>query len=82
MAKTKGVVVVDVNRCKGCELCIVTCPHEVLANKAAMVNSKGYHYVYMEHPDDCTGCTNCAIVCPDGVLTIYRKKQTLKKTIS
>ena len=74
MAKMKGAVVVDVERCKGCELCIVTCPQQVLANKEAQVNSKGYHYVYMEKPEDCTGCTNCSVVCPDGVLTVYRVK--------
>lgn len=82
MAKTRGVVVVDVNRCKGCEICIDTCPHDVLANKTEMVNSKGYHYVYMEHIEDCTGCTNCAVVCPEGALTIYRKKIIQKKSIS
>jgi 2-oxoglutarate ferredoxin oxidoreductase subunit delta len=38
------------------------------------VNGKGYHFAYMEKPDDCTGCVNCAIVCPDGVITVYRKK--------
>lgn len=70
----KGAVVVDVERCKGCELCIVNCPHEVLANKAAQVNGKGYNYVYMEKPEACTGCTNCAVICPDGVLSVYRIK--------
>jgi 2-oxoglutarate ferredoxin oxidoreductase subunit delta len=74
MAKVKGAVLVDVERCKGCELCIVNCPQSVLANIAKQVNSKGYPYVYMKNPDDCTGCTNCAVVCPDGVLTVYRIK--------
>jgi 2-oxoglutarate ferredoxin oxidoreductase subunit delta len=38
------------------------------------VNSKGYHFAYMENPDACTGCMNCGIVCPDGVITVYRVK--------
>ena len=74
MAKMKGAVVVEVERCKGCELCIVNCPQGVLANIAQQVNGKGYPYVYMKNPEDCTGCTNCAVVCPDGVLTVYRIK--------
>lgn len=74
MAKMRGAVIVDVERCKGCEICIVNCPQTVLANKEAKVNSKGYHYVYMENPEACTGCTNCAVVCPDGVLSVYRIK--------
>lgn len=73
MAKLKGAVVVDIEKCKGCQVCIPTCPTDVLA-MTKEVNSKGYQYVYMINPDECTGCTNCAVVCPDGVLTVYRVK--------
>lgn len=73
MAKLKGAVVVDIEKCKGCQVCIPTCPTDVLA-MAKEVNGKGYQYVYMVNPDECTGCTNCAVVCPDGVLTVYRVK--------
>jgi len=73
MAKVKGAVVIDTERCKGCEICIISCQQNVLA-MAAEVNGKGYHYAYMANPDECTGCTNCAIVCPDGVITVYRAK--------
>ncbi len=73
MAKLKGAVVVDIEKCKGCQVCIPTCPTDVLA-MAKEVNGKGYQYVYMANPDACTGCTNCAVVCPDGVLTVYRVK--------
>ena len=31
MAKIKGAVVVDTERCKGCNLCVVACPLDVLA---------------------------------------------------
>ncbi len=73
MAKVKGAIVVDVERCKGCQICIGACPTAVI-KMAPAVNGKGYHYAYMENPDNCTGCANCAIVCPDGVITVYRKK--------
>ncbi len=73
MAKVKGAVVVDVEECKGCGLCVEACPQEVLAlNKK--VNSKGYHFSYMENADACVGCTNCAVVCPDTCITVYRMK--------
>ncbi|NOQ27415.1 MAG: 4Fe-4S dicluster domain-containing protein [Bacteroidales bacterium] len=73
MAKVKGSIVVDIEKCKGCEVCMPACPTDVI-RLAEDVNGKGYHYAYMANPDNCTGCANCAIVCPDGVITVYRKK--------
>ena len=73
MAKVKGAIVVDIERCKGCELCVVNCPTNVI-EMSREVNSKGYHFAYMENPEACTGCVNCAIVCPDGVISVYRVK--------
>ena len=69
----KGEVIVDKGKCKGCELCVHACSFDVLQMDAG-VNTKGYHFVYVDKPDMCTGCTNCAVVCPDGVLSVYRKK--------
>ena len=74
MAKIKGHVVVNTERCKGCNLCVVSCPTRVLSLHPTDMNIRGYHYVYMKNPDDCIGCANCGYVCPDGVLAVYRKK--------
>ena len=71
MAKLRGAIVVDIKRCKGCELCVEACPTKVISMDTK-VNSKGYHYAYMEHPELCNGCVNCALVCPDTVITVYR----------
>ncbi len=73
MAKVKGSIIVDIEKCKGCGLCVVACPTKVI-ELAKGVNGKGYNYAYMELPDACTGCTNCALVCPDVVITVYRLK--------
>jgi 2-oxoglutarate ferredoxin oxidoreductase subunit delta len=73
MAKIQGTIVVDTERCKGCDVCVVACPTSVLA-LADEVNGKGYHYCMMKNPDDCTGCASCAMVCPDSVITVYREK--------
>ena len=43
MAKFKGAVVVDRERCKGCGLCVAACPSKVLG-LASQVNAKGYNY--------------------------------------
>lgn len=73
MAKIKGAVVVDKERCKGCNLCIVACPSDVL-ELAKEVNSKGYNYARMKTRGECTGCANCGYVCPDGCITVYKVK--------
>jgi 2-oxoglutarate ferredoxin oxidoreductase subunit delta len=72
MAKIKGKIVVDIERCKGCGICIPVCPNDVIA-LAKEVNGKGYHYAEMII-DECIGCANCAIVCPDGVISVYKTK--------
>lgn len=73
MAKIKGAIIVDTEKCKGCQVCVVACPTDVIG-MAKEVNGKGYNYAYMENPDACTGCTSCALVCPDAVITVYRIK--------
>ena len=73
MAKIKGTVVIDKERCKGCNLCVVACPVQVLA-LAGEVNGKGYNYSQMVRPDDCIGCASCASVCPDSCIAVYRQK--------
>ena len=73
MAKIKGLVVVDVERCKGCGVCIAACPCNVLA-LASSVNVKGYNYVEMANADNCTGCASCGVICPDSCIVVYRQK--------
>ena len=74
MSKLKGAIVVNTNRCKGCQLCIYACAKDVIALASKKVNISGYPYVEAVHPDACVGCASCAIVCPDGCITVYRKK--------
>ncbi|MBK7216135.1 MAG: ferredoxin family protein [Candidatus Promineofilum sp.] len=67
-----GRVVIDIERCKGCELCRDACPQDVLA-LAEELNAKGYRPVVLLDPaHNCTGCALCATVCPDGCITVYR----------
>lgn len=73
MAKIKGSIVVDKEKCKGCGLCVVACPQDVI-ELAKEVNGKGYNFAYMAKPDLCIGCANCAEVCPDSIITVYRVK--------
>lgn len=75
MNKTIAAVVVDTERCKGCSLCVVACPLDLLRLVKKKVNHKGYPYVEQTEWEHCTGCTSCAIVCPDGCISVYRTRE-------
>lgn len=65
-------IVIDEDRCKGCELCTTVCPKD-LVKMADSLNTKGYHPAQLVDPNgDCTGCTLCALMCPDVAITVYR----------
>ncbi|HLG40601.1 MAG TPA: ferredoxin family protein, partial [Chitinophagaceae bacterium] len=60
--KVKGRVEIDIQKCKGCELCTIACKEHALA-LSGTINIKGYRYIIANN-DLCTGCVNCALVCP------------------
>lgn len=75
--KVKGKVLIEIQRCKACELCIEECKENALS-MGDSINFKGYRYIIANN-DLCTGCVNCALVCPDAVITVYRTNVKKKK---
>jgi 2-oxoglutarate ferredoxin oxidoreductase subunit delta len=65
-----GKIIIDTERCKGCELCVVVCPKDGIAISKKS-NKKGYFPAEPANAD-CTGCAMCAIVCPEGVIEVHR----------
>lgn len=62
---------VDKNLCKGCKLCVVTCPLHLL-QMSKDLNANGDVYATQPDPSKCTGCTFCAMICPDSAIEVYR----------
>jgi 2-oxoglutarate ferredoxin oxidoreductase subunit delta len=65
-----GKIIIDVERCKGCGLCIVVCAKDgiVISEKS---NKNGY-FPAEASDTDCTGCAMCAIICPDAAIEVLR----------
>ena len=72
---TRGTVTIDIELCKGCELCIPACPVDVLVMSEAR-NERGEQYPLLK--PGCTGCGACYYVCPDFCFTIYQYEKPLE----
>jgi 2-oxoglutarate ferredoxin oxidoreductase subunit delta len=75
---TRGTVLIQTERCKGCALCVHACPQHVL-HLSTVHNARGYTPVQLDESAGgeagahCTGCAICALVCPDLVFTVFRE---------
>lgn len=69
-------VVIDEFRCKGCALCTVACPHDLIL-MSDRINKQGFlpALISPENPERCTSCALCAQMCPDVAISVYREKK-------
>jgi len=68
--KNMAKIVIDEERCKGCELCIPACPKHIIV-MSEKFNKKGYRSAKQINPEECTGCAFCAMTCPDVAIEVY-----------
>jgi 2-oxoglutarate ferredoxin oxidoreductase subunit delta len=68
--KMAGKIIIDIERCKGCGLCVTVCPKNgiIISNR---LNKAGYFPAEPVNKSDCTGCAMCAIVCPEAIIEVY-----------
>jgi len=66
-----GYVTISVEECKGCGLCVDSCPPECL-HLAPELSAYGVHPArYDGH--GCTGCGICFYCCPEpGAIVVYK----------
>ncbi len=65
-------MVINEERCRGCELCVVFCRQGAL-EIAEHLNSDGLHPAIQAHPELCRGCAMCAMICPHvAIVEVYR----------
>jgi 2-oxoglutarate ferredoxin oxidoreductase subunit delta len=66
-----GKIVIDRERCKGCQLCMITCPQAAICLSDEF-NEKGYHFVFFQDGKKCTGCALCGRICPDMAIEVFK----------
>jgi 2-oxoglutarate ferredoxin oxidoreductase subunit delta len=68
----RGSVAIHEEECKGCGLCVESCPPKCLF-LVPELNSLGVHPARYTG-QDCTGCGICFYCCPEpGAITVYRR---------
>jgi 2-oxoglutarate ferredoxin oxidoreductase subunit delta len=70
----KGKVIINIELCKGCELCTEVCPVKILVMEKSVLNQSGYLPAKVIDMDKCIACGNCAVVCPDSAISVYRSE--------
>ncbi|MFO7817585.1 MAG: 4Fe-4S dicluster domain-containing protein [Thermodesulfobacteriota bacterium] len=66
-------IVLHEDRCKGCLLCTLVCPVQIIA-PAERFNQQGYKVVEVPEGqmESCKGCAFCAQICPDTAIEVYK----------
>jgi 2-oxoglutarate ferredoxin oxidoreductase subunit delta len=77
-ALARGTVVIDVDACKGCDLCIDACKPGVLRMTTTTLNERGFRYP--ELLAGCTACRACAQICPDFVFQVWKYEEPVELT--
>ncbi len=68
-----GRIEVEVERCKGCGLCVYVCKKDVLEMTfGRKTNEVGLIYAVVKYGERCNGCGDCYQVCGDYCITVFR----------
>jgi len=74
VAKAAARVVINLEWCKGCHICVEVCPRDVLGiDEASFV--RGFHPVSILRQENCTGCRQCELLCPDLAISVIEGAQ-------
>lgn len=72
-------VLFNKDRCKGCTLCVISCPKKIIS-MSDQLNEMGYYVsqILEENEKDCIGCGCCFRMCPDSVISIVKVEENEK----
>jgi 2-oxoglutarate ferredoxin oxidoreductase subunit delta len=71
MTQARGTVIISNEECKGCGLCVESCPPKCL-ELLPELNAYGVHPAHYTG-EKCTACGICFYCCPEpGAITVFR----------
>lgn len=72
----KGKIRIIEDACKGCGLCIISCPFELIL-LSEKINAFGYKSIEHVDPEGkCTACKMCALMCPDLAIEVFKLNES------
>jgi NAD-dependent dihydropyrimidine dehydrogenase PreA subunit len=76
-AQARGNIAINDDECKGCGLCVESCPPKCLGLTPEL-SAYGVHPAHYSG-EGCTACGICFYCCPEpGAITVYRLAPRLK----
>jgi len=67
-----GKVTFNIDKCKGCGLCVDACPKHILFIDSSIINAKGHNPAQIMDQNACITCAFCATMCPDCVIKVEK----------
>lgn len=62
----------NIEKCKGCGLCVSACPKHLLIVSKSKINQKGHYVAEITDMEACIGCAFCATMCPDCIIKVEK----------
>jgi 2-oxoglutarate ferredoxin oxidoreductase subunit delta len=83
---------IDERRCKGCNLCTLTCPYRIF-KPGKKPNKRGVVIPELDRPERCTNCRlqklygrtlcgMCQLICPDQAISWEEEKPYERKKVA
>lgn len=74
ITRRPGLIRINENLCKGCNICIEFCPLNVF-ERSDKLNRKGYYVPIVAREKDCNYCGICDLLCPEFAIILVKEKK-------